>query len=106
MTKFDQDYGEKVEGPEDALLIGQQRRVYDAMRDGQWRSLADLKRMTGDLENSISARLRDLRKESFGYYLVEKRKLKFGPWQYRLGDRGAWTPRKRVHLCDKCGSGI
>src|SRR4029077_9710255 len=47
-------------------LRGQWRRVFWAMRDGGWRTLAEVSRVTGDPEASISARLRDFRKARFG----------------------------------------
>jgi len=38
------------------------RRVYDAMRGGDWRTLGEIELLTGDPQASVSARLRDLRK--------------------------------------------
>ncbi len=69
-------------------------RVYEVMRDGQWRSLAELRTETcwhrevgEDTEASLSARLRDLRKDRFGGYVVEHRRRgdpKSGLFEYRL----------------------
>lgn len=47
-------------------LNAQLRRVYDAMKDGRFRTLREISDLTGDPESSISARLRDFRKAKFG----------------------------------------
>lgn len=68
-------------------LNAQTQRVFDLMRDGTWRTLAEIAKATGDPEASISARLRDLRKEKFGGHAVERRRrgeVKRGLWEYRL----------------------
>lgn len=51
--------------------------VFNYMRHGQWRTLADIAANTGHPEASVSARLRDLKK-------IEKRYIANGLWQYRL----------------------
>lgn len=58
-------------------------RVYELMKDGQWRSLGEIKAVGGS-EASISARLRDLRKKEFGSYRVEHKRLGGGLWVYRV----------------------
>lgn len=70
-----------------ARLTGQLARVSAAMLDGRWRTLGELEGLTGDQPQSISARLRDLRKEKFGGLVVERRRRGDGPiglWEYRL----------------------
>ena len=73
-----------------ARLNAQARRVYNAMSSGEWLSLYDIRRLicvnTGfkDPEASISARIRDLRKEKFGGFTVERRYIRKGLWEYRL----------------------
>ncbi len=64
-------------------LNKQARRVFNVMRDGMWHGLADIARRTGDPEASISARLRDFRKQRFGALTVERRRAE-GTWLYRL----------------------
>ncbi len=54
-------------------LNRQQRRVFDVMQDGRWRTLHDIAVLTGDPEASVSARLRDFRKPGFGGSTVERR---------------------------------
>jgi hypothetical protein len=68
-------------------LTGQQRRVYCLMRDGEWRTLGEISFATGDPQASVSARLRDLRKERNGSHLVERRhrgEPRSGLYEYRL----------------------
>lgn len=63
-------------------------RVYDLMRDGRWRTLAQIAVTTGGSEASVSARLRDMRKERFQARTpcrtVERRRVSDGLWEYRV----------------------
>lgn len=65
-------------------LNAQQTAVFNAMRDGQWRTLARIHACTGAPEASISARLRDARKPKFGGHIVERRYVERGLFEYRL----------------------
>ena len=68
-------------------LAGQNLRVFNALQDGEWKTLRELSEDTGDPEASISARLRDLRKKKFGAHTVESRRRgepKQGLWEYKL----------------------
>lgn len=81
--------GETYEPDRDhARLTGQLQRVADVMRDGRWRTYAEIEAVTGDPPQSISARLRDLRKEKFGGFTVERRirdeARSAGLWEYRV----------------------
>lgn len=58
---------------DEARLTGQLLRVFDAMKDGRWRTLGELHKLTGGTEASVSARLRDLRKLRFGSHTVNRR---------------------------------
>ena len=58
---------------DDARLRGQIKRIYDVMKDGGWRTLAEIEALTGDPPASISAQLRHLRKPRFGGLEVNKR---------------------------------
>lgn len=58
---------------DDARLDKQMGRVYDCMKDGQWRTLSEIAELTKDHEASISAQLRHLRKPRFGSYIVSRR---------------------------------
>ena len=65
-------------------LTGQIKRIYELMKDGQWRTLGQIAEYTEDPEASISAQLRNLRKPRFGGYIVEKMNLGNGLFGYRL----------------------
>jgi len=45
-------------------------RVRDAMSDGEWHELSEIKNSCGGSDASVSARLRDLRKEKYGGHTV------------------------------------
>lgn len=65
-------------------LSSQYWRVFNAMKDGRWRTLYGLEEQTGYSSASISARIRDMRKPRFGGHNVEKRYVANGEWEYRL----------------------
>jgi hypothetical protein len=65
-------------------LNAQARDVYEYMKHGQWRTLADISANTGHPEPSVSARLRDLRKPTLGGMTVERRYIARGLYQYRV----------------------
>jgi len=56
-------------------LGNQLKRVLQAMERGGWYTLAEIAAYTGDSSQAaISARLRDLRKEKFGSFNIERRR--------------------------------
>jgi hypothetical protein len=55
----------------DQRLLSQLARVYEAMSDGRYHTLAELSELTDAPEPSISARIRDLRKPRFGGYAIQ-----------------------------------
>lgn len=66
-------------------LRGQLLKVFDTMKDGQWRTLRGIRMEIGPAsEASISARLRDLRKKSYGAHTVERVNIDGGLFKYRL----------------------
>ena len=65
-------------------LGGQMRRVFDAINDGEWHTLADIEAQTGDKIKSISAQLRNLRKAEGGAYKIIKRERAESVFEYRL----------------------
>ncbi len=81
--KFD---GETVEKQDEPRLRRQLGSVQQLMSDGRWRGLAEIASHVGCSEASASARLRDLRKEKFGGYVVERQRLRDGSglFFYRL----------------------
>jgi len=70
-ARFDgSDYEPKFD---DKRLRGQIARVYNLMKDHQWRTLSEIESATGDPPASVSAQLRHLRKKRFGSHTVNKR---------------------------------
>lgn len=70
-----------------ARLTGQLERVFVTMWGGEWWTLSDLARRVGAETQSISARIRDLKKMRFGNHTIEKRRkgnANNGLWEYRL----------------------
>lgn len=63
--------------------------VRDLMADHAWRTLEAISLATGHPEASVSARLRDLRKDKFGGLTVERRYVSKGLWEYRVLDKAA-----------------
>ena len=84
-TMFDgSDY---VPALDDLRLVGQLRRIYDCMIDGQWRTLDEIARATGAPHASVSAQLRHLRKPKHGAHTIEKRSRgarEVGLYEYRM----------------------
>lgn len=70
-------------------MDGQMARVYEALADGHWHQPDELEAVTGDNWASIGARLRDLRKERFGGYNIERESRGDGVFAYRIGGDGA-----------------
>lgn len=65
-------------------LDSQLGRVFALMRDGEWRTPAEVEAATGDNWASASARLRDLRKSKFGDWVVDREGFGAGLFKYRL----------------------
>lgn len=71
---FDFD-GDTYVPEHDQLRLNEQTRlVAAAMADGKWRTLAEIEKLTRAPQASVSARLRDLRKQRFGLSDVERRR--------------------------------
>lgn len=75
------DYVIKRDG---VRLEKQCRRIYELMKDGKWRTLKKISFITGAPEASASAQLRNLRKQKFGGFTVERRHVERGLFEYRL----------------------
>ena len=65
-------------------LNKQYTAVWSLMQDGLYRTLADISEATGFPEASVSARLRDFRKQANGAHKVERRLISRGLHQYRV----------------------
>ena len=59
-------------------------RVRMLMLDGAWRTLAEIETKLDCPQASISARLRDLRKEKFGALTVDRQRRTRGTFEYRV----------------------
>jgi hypothetical protein len=79
--------GETYDEKRDRTRLARQlRSVFEYMADRHWHTLDQLERELGHPPASISARLRDLRKRKFGCWVVERRYVDHGLWEYRLGE--------------------
>lgn len=59
-------------------------QVFELMKDGKWRTLGAIERETGAPAPSVSARLRDLRKQKFGGHTVNREYVGEGLYRYQL----------------------
>lgn len=65
--------GSDIDSQKDnARLTGQIKVIFDLMKDGKFRTLREIEDLTNFPQSSISAQLRNLRKERFGSFDVEK----------------------------------
>ena len=80
--------GETYEAEHDLeRLTSQLERVKAVLLRGGWYTLGELKAKVGGSEAGLSARLRDLRKERYGKFVVESRRrgdAKHGLFEYRI----------------------
>jgi len=81
-------------------LAAQLNRVWNAMKDGEWRTLWEIEAITHDPLQSVSARLRDFRKERFGSHTVNRRRISpdnRGLFAYQLIPNGAKNDSPESH---------
>lgn len=77
--------GETYDHDRDGKRLGSQYwKVFNLMLDGRWRTLSQIASEVESPESSVSARLRDMRKERFGSHDVEREYISKGQWKYRL----------------------
>jgi CRISPR/Cas system-associated protein Cas7 (RAMP superfamily) len=73
---------------DDERLTSQYERIFDLMKDGEWRTIREIAAaLTKDAESSISAQLRHMRKAHFGSHNVDRMvtgKQGTGLYSYRL----------------------
>jgi len=62
-------------------------RVKLELLDGKWHTIPQLARVTNGSEAGVSARLRDLRKDKFGGYVIDRAYVSQGLWEYRLAGK-------------------
>lgn len=87
--------GETFDSKLDGARLGSQlKAVEQVLLDGGWHTIPQIalqlrKRTIACTEPSISARIRDLRKERFGGYTVARRRAdKDGLFEYRISPTG------------------
>ena len=85
-AKLPEPDGETYERAIDRDRLGKQHReVFDLMSDGKARTLREIEDLTGYPQASVSARLRDFRKEKFGGHQLDRtRRGEGGTYEYRL----------------------
>jgi hypothetical protein len=80
--------GETFEPKHDQARLSKQLLiVYTLMCDQEWYTLGEISDRTWFQEQSVSARIRDMRKTKFGAHTVERRRrgdAKRGIFEYRL----------------------
>lgn len=76
-------------GLDQQRLSKQFETVKNIMLDGAWHTYSEIRDLTGFPTQSISARVRDLRKPRFGNYRVERERVEGGLYQYRIV--GQWS---------------
>lgn len=59
-------------------------KIFNLMKDEQFRTLAEISKMTGVGEASVSAQIRNLKKPQFGGHDSDKKHLGGGIWIYRI----------------------
>ena len=93
--RFDgDDYVPKRDNPR---LRPQYQRIWDVMVDGAYRTLPEIRQVTGDPEASISAQLQHMRKPRFGSHTVNRRHRgdgAHGLYEYQL------VPNVELHQGD------
>ncbi len=72
-----------VAARDEARLTTLYERVVGHMADGFDHTLPEIARATGGTEASVSARLRDMRKERNGSHVVDKTYIGNGLWTYK-----------------------
>jgi len=78
-------HGDDYQKPRDhTRLKNQLETILDLLKKGSWYSLPQLSEMTGYMTSSISAQIRNARKERNGGYTIEKKYIENGLYLYRL----------------------
>jgi hypothetical protein len=71
---------------EETRLGTQMAAVYKIMRDGQWHTPPEIMARVVGGTAAITARIRDLRKEKFGGFTIERDYIERGLYRYRMID--------------------
>lgn len=73
-----------VPGRDHVRLAGQMLAVFELMKDGRWRTLAEIAETVKGTEAAVSARLRDFRKAKYGGREVRREHVGSGLFRYKL----------------------
>jgi len=65
-------------------LTGQLERVFECLSDGEYKTFDDIRVVTGDPVTSISAQIRNLRKDKFGGHTIDRMHCGNGLYKYRM----------------------
>lgn len=68
-------------------LLNQMDTIFALMKDGKYRSLHEIQISTGYSTASISAQLRNLKKERFGGHTLNKIYVENGLWTYQIVEK-------------------
>lgn len=78
-------HGSDYDHERDGVRLGNQaNQVFELMKDGRWRSIREVSIAINQPETSVSAQLRNLRKQRFGGHTVNKVHIGEGFWRYQL----------------------
>jgi hypothetical protein len=69
---------------DDRRLNEQYQKIFDLMKDGEWRSLEEISKATGSPPASASAQMRHARKPRFGNHTINKKYMGEGLYLYQL----------------------
>lgn len=69
---------------DESRLFRQLRAVRAVLADGLWHTLPEIEKATGHPQASVSARIRDLRKDRWGAHIVVREHVRNGLHRYRL----------------------
>jgi len=80
--------GSDIEPEYDNIRLSKQMaRIFNYMKNGQWKTLEEISENTKAPHSSVSAQLRNLRKAEFGSHTIEKQSRGNrinGLWEYKL----------------------
>jgi hypothetical protein len=66
------------------ILPRQLDLVRNLLADGEWWTIGELEQMLSQPAQSISARIRDLRKKEFGGFIIDREHIVDGIYEYKM----------------------
>jgi hypothetical protein len=86
---------EDVSGRREFRLAGQLADIFAVLRSGEWFTLEELSRKTDAPPASVSAQIRHLRKARWGSFVIDRRHVGGGLYEYRLALDANGKPLRR-----------